>query len=74
MVKPSASQSIFQTMQSLISALKTSVGSTTYTSTQLSNDLAAQLSNIDQAAENAAGFSRSLNAVERNRFAFIDRR
>ena len=53
-VKPSASQSIFQTMQSLISALKTSVGSTTYTSTQLSNDLAAQLSNIDQAAENVS--------------------
>lgn len=53
-VTPSSSQSIFQTMQSLISALKTSVGSTTYTSTQLSNDLAAQLSNIDQAAENVS--------------------
>ena len=32
----------------------TSVSSTTYTSTQLSNDLAAQLSNIDQAAENVS--------------------
>ena len=53
-IEPSASQSIFQTMQSLISALKTSVSSTTYTSTQLSNDLAAQLSNIDQAAENVS--------------------
>ena len=53
-VKPSPNQSVFQTMQSLITALKTSVGSATYTATQLSNDLAAQLSNIDQAAENVS--------------------
>lgn len=51
-VTPSASQSVFQTMQNLITALKTPVGTTTYTSTQLTNDLAAQMSNLDQAAEN----------------------
>ena len=49
-LKPSSQQSIFQTMQNLIGILKAPIGTTTYTSTQYSNDLAGQLVNIDQAA------------------------
>jgi flagellar hook-associated protein 3 FlgL len=48
-VTPSTSQSVFQTMQNLIGILRSSVGSSTYTRTQLANDLGGQLSNIDQA-------------------------
>jgi flagellar hook-associated protein 3 FlgL len=48
-VSPSTNQSLFQTMQNLIGVLRTPVGTTTYTSTQYTNDLAGQLTNIDQA-------------------------
>ena len=47
-IKPSSNQSLFQTMQSLIEALRTPV-SAAYTSTQLSNVLSSQLTNLDQA-------------------------
>jgi flagellar hook-associated protein 3 FlgL len=48
-VEPSSSQSIFHTMQNLIGILRSPVGSTSYTTTQLTNDLSGQLTNIDQA-------------------------
>lgn len=51
-IEASTTQSIFDTIQSAITALKTGVNTTTYTSTQLINDLAGQLSNIDLAMEN----------------------
>jgi len=47
-ITPSSSQSTFQTLQNLIGILQTPVGTSTYTATQLANDLALQLSNIDQ--------------------------
>ena len=53
-VKASSNQSLFQTVQSLIGTLRTPVGNTTYTATQLSNDLAGQLTNIDQAMSNVS--------------------
>jgi len=49
-ISASTNQSVFQTMQNLIGILRTPIGTTTYTSTQYSNDLAGQLVNIDQAA------------------------
>lgn len=51
-ITPSSNQSIFQTLQNLIGALRTPVGTTTYTTTQFSNDLGSQLGNIDQAINN----------------------
>ena len=51
-IDASATQSMFDTIQGAITALKTGVNTTTYTSTQLVNDLAAQISNIDLAMEN----------------------
>lgn len=53
-IKPSSSQSLFQTMQSLIGILRTPLGSTSYTSTEYTNALGAQLSNLDQAAVNVS--------------------
>ncbi len=51
-VKPSSSQSMFQTMQSLVGILRSPVGSASYTATEYSNALGAQLTNIDQAIVN----------------------
>ena len=48
-ISPSQNQSVFQTLQNLIGIMRAPVGTTTYTSTQYSNDLAGQLTNIDQA-------------------------
>jgi flagellar hook-associated protein 3 FlgL len=53
-INPSASQSLFQTMQSLIGILRTPVGTATYTSTEYSNALGGQLSNLDQALNNVS--------------------
>lgn len=53
-VAPSSSQSMFQTMQNLIGILRTPVGTSTYTSTQFTNDLGAELTNIDQALGNVS--------------------
>ena len=50
-VKPGSSQSLFQTMQSLITILSTPLGSAGST-TQFSNDLSAQLTNLDQGLSN----------------------
>ena len=48
-VTPSASQSLFQTMQNLIGILRSSVGSATYSTTEYTNALGGQLTNLDQA-------------------------
>lgn len=53
-ITPSTNQSVFQTMQNLIGILRSPVGTTGYTSTQLSNDLSGQLTNIDQAMNNVS--------------------
>lgn len=53
-VKPSTSQSLFQTMQNLVGILRSPVGSTTYTTTQYSNELSAELTNVDQALDNVS--------------------
>ncbi len=51
-IRPSSSQSMFQTMQNLIGILRTPQGATTYSTTQFTNDLAGQLLNLDQALNN----------------------
>jgi flagellar hook-associated protein 3 FlgL len=53
-VKPSTTQSLFQTLQNVIGILRSPVGSTTYTTTQLANDLGGQLTNIDQALDSVS--------------------
>lgn len=53
-VKPSSSQSMFQTLQSLIGTLRSPVGAAGYTTTEYSNALGAQLTNIDQALVNVS--------------------
>lgn len=47
-ITPSTSQSLFKTLQNVITALKTPVGGSAYSATQLSNDLAVELTNLDQ--------------------------
>ena len=59
-IKPSTNQSLFQTMQSLIGVLRNPVGSTTNTATQYSNDLGAQLTNLDQAFDNISRVQSSI--------------
>lgn len=53
-VAPSASQSMFKTMQNLLGILRAPVGSSTYTTTQYSNELGAELKNIDQVLDNVS--------------------
>jgi len=53
-VKASSSQSMFQTMQSLIGILRSPVGTTNYTTTEYTNALGAQLTNLDQAMGNVS--------------------
>ena len=59
-IKPSTNQSLFQTMQSLIGILRNPIGSTTNTSTQYSNDLGAQLTNLDRAFDNISRVQSSV--------------
>lgn len=47
-IESSTKQSVFQTMQNIIGVLRSPVGATTYSATQFSNDLAGQLSTLDQ--------------------------
>jgi len=63
-VTPSTSQSIFQTVQNMIGILRSPVG-TTYSATQLANDLAGQLSNIDQAMSQVSDVLSTVGANER---------
>lgn len=53
-VAPSTKQSLFQTMQNLIGILRSPIGASTYTATQFSNELGAELTNLDQSFNNIA--------------------
>ena len=63
-VKPSTSQSVFQTVQNVIGILRSPVG-TTYSTTQFANDLAGQLSNLDQAMSQVSDVLAMVGANER---------
>jgi len=53
-VTPSSGQSLFQTMQNLIGILKSPLQSSGASATQYSNDLATQLTNLDQGIANVS--------------------
>lgn len=61
-IKPSTAQSVFQTVQNLIGVLRSPIGSTTNTATQFANDLAGQLSTIDQAMANVSEVQSTVGA------------
>ena len=54
LVAPSTNQSLFQTVQGLIGILKTPVGTTTFTSSEYSNVLGQQLTNLDRALDSVS--------------------
>jgi flagellar hook-associated protein 3 FlgL len=64
-VTPSTSQSVFQTIQNVIGILRSPVGSSTYSTTQLTNDLAGQLSNLDLAMSQISDVLATVGANER---------
>lgn len=53
-ISQSSNQSIFDTFQSIVTAMTTPITGTVYTRTQYSNDIAQELTNIDQALENVS--------------------
>lgn len=53
-VDPSTSQSIFSTMQNLVAALRTPVGTASYTVTEFSNRMAAEHLNLDRMLDNVS--------------------
>ena len=53
-VTPSTNQSLFQTVQSLIGILKTPVGSSSFTTSEYTNQLGQQLTNLDRALDNVS--------------------
>ncbi|MFC5303322.1 flagellar hook-associated protein FlgL [Azospira restricta] len=53
-VDPSASQSIFSTMQNLVAALRTPVGTASYSVTEFSNRMAAEHLNLDRMLDNVS--------------------
>ncbi len=59
-VAPSTSQSMFQTVQNLIGILRTPIGTSSYTTTQYSNELASELKNVDQALDNVSRIQADL--------------
>jgi flagellar hook-associated protein 3 FlgL len=61
-VTPSSSQSLFQTMQNLIGILRSSVGSATYSTTEYTNALGGQLTNLDQAFGNISRVQASVGS------------
>ena len=63
-VAPSTSQSLFQTMQNLLGILRSSIGTSTYTTTQFSNELSAELTNIDQAMDNVSRIQSDIGTKE----------
>jgi len=71
-VTPSSSQSLFQTMQSLIGILRTPVGSTTYTNTEYANALGGQLANLDQAFDNVGRVQATVGTRLRELDALTD--
>lgn len=64
-VTPSSSQSVFLTMQNLIGILRSPVGTASYSTTQLTNDLAGQLTNIDQAMLQVSNVQSAVGSNER---------
>ena len=64
-VTPSTSQSVFQTVQNVIGILRSPVGTSTYSTTQLTNDLAGQLSNLDLAMGQISDVLATVGANER---------
>ncbi len=61
-VQPSSSQSLFQTMQSLIGILRSPVGSATYSSTEYANALSGQMTNLDNALANVSRVQSSVGS------------
>jgi flagellar hook-associated protein 3 FlgL len=59
-VTPSSNQSLFQTMQNLIGILRSPVGSATYSTTEYTNALGGQLTNLDQAFGNISRVQASV--------------
>ena len=53
-IQPSTNQSLFQTMQSLIGILKTPVGTSSFTTSEYTNQLGQQLTNLDRALDNVS--------------------
>ena len=53
-VKPSTNQSLFQTVQSLIGILKTPIGTSSFTTSEYTNQLGQQLTNLDRALDNVS--------------------
>lgn len=53
-VTPSTNQSLFQTMQSLIGILKTPIGTSSFTTSEYTNQLGQQLTNLDRALDNVS--------------------
>jgi flagellar hook-associated protein 3 FlgL len=61
-IKPSSNQSLFQTVQNMIGILKQPVGSTTYSNTEFTNALGAQMTNLDQALTNVGRVQATVGA------------
>ncbi len=59
-VAPSANQSLFQTMQNVIAALRTPIASASFSASEYSNRLGAQLSSFDQAFANVSRVQASV--------------
>ena len=67
-ISPSSHQSVFQTMQNLISVLRSNDGSTSYSTTEYTNALSAQLTNLDQSLETV----RSAQTIVGSRLSELD--
>jgi flagellar hook-associated protein 3 FlgL len=51
-------------MQNLLGILRSSIGTSTYTTTQFSNELSAELTNIDQAMDNVLRIQSDVGTKE----------
>lgn len=59
-IRASGKQSLFQTLQNLVGALRTPIDAGSYTTTQFAGDLSAQLLNLDQALDNVSRVQSSI--------------
>lgn len=62
-VAPSANQSAFTTLRNVINILRSGVGSSTYSTTEFTNDMAGQLANIDRVLENVNSVRSGVSAT-----------
>ena len=53
-IAPSSNQSLFKTLQNLIGALQTPVGTATFSNTEYSNRLGAEITNLDRSLDNVS--------------------